>query len=172
MARCFLRSTLPVEPAAGFSAKPWSRRFARATMRVCCGSSKALRIFDRIARARIFLDTFRSSPFRPEVLDHAHAAEDIAADFRVRLRDDSMRRKDGWRRTALHLFSTTMASIVITGKASLSLSTRSGFATMAKLGRSWCIVTRAARKLPRRARNSSYYWDRGALARRRAEKTR
>ncbi|HEY0431686.1 MAG TPA: hypothetical protein VGC61_07695, partial [Pyrinomonadaceae bacterium] len=45
--------------------------------------------FDRIARARIFLDTFTGSQFRPEVLMiYAHAAEDAAA----RLSRDASRR--------------------------------------------------------------------------------
>jgi hypothetical protein len=47
--------------------------------------------FDRIARARVFLDAFRSSKFRPEVLlIYAHAAEDIAG----RLSRDASRRLD------------------------------------------------------------------------------
>ncbi len=52
---------------------------------------KASEDFDRIARARIFLDTFRSSEFRPEVLlIYAHAAEEIAG----RLSRDASRRLD------------------------------------------------------------------------------
>jgi hypothetical protein len=47
--------------------------------------------FDRIARARIFLDNFTSSEFRPEVLMiYAQAAEDIAA----RLSREALRRLD------------------------------------------------------------------------------
>lgn len=47
--------------------------------------------FDRIARARIFLDNFTSSEFRPEVLlIYAQAAEDIAG----RLSRDASRRLD------------------------------------------------------------------------------
>ena len=47
--------------------------------------------FDRIARARIFLDNFRSSEFRPEALMiYAQAAEDIAG----RLSRDAARRLD------------------------------------------------------------------------------
>ena len=47
--------------------------------------------FDRIARARIFLDSFRASEFRPEVLViYAEAAEDIAG----RLSRDASRRLD------------------------------------------------------------------------------
>jgi hypothetical protein len=53
--------------------------------------------FDRIARARIFLDTFTSSEFRPEVLTiYAHAAEDIAG----RLSRDASRRLDDGEMTA------------------------------------------------------------------------
>lgn len=47
--------------------------------------------FDRIARARIFLDNFRASEFRPKVLTiYAQAAEDIAG----RLSRDASRRLD------------------------------------------------------------------------------
>ena len=47
--------------------------------------------FDRIARARIFLDSFRASEFRPEVLViYAEAAEDIAG----RLSRDASHRLD------------------------------------------------------------------------------
>lgn len=47
--------------------------------------------FDRIARARIFLDSFTTSEFRPEVLAiYAQAAEDIAG----RLSRDASRRLD------------------------------------------------------------------------------
>lgn len=47
--------------------------------------------FDRVARARIFLDTFTGSQFRPEVLMiYAHAAEDVAE----RLSRDASRRLD------------------------------------------------------------------------------
>jgi hypothetical protein len=49
--------------------------------------------FDRIARARIFLDTFTGSQFRPEVLMiYAQAAEDVAARLS---RDASRRLGDG-----------------------------------------------------------------------------
>lgn len=49
--------------------------------------------FDRIARARIFLDTFTGSQFRPEVLMiYAHAAEDVAGRLS---RDASRRLSDG-----------------------------------------------------------------------------
>jgi hypothetical protein len=45
--------------------------------------------FDRIARARIFLDNFRGSALRPEVLSiYSHAAEDTAG----RLSREAMRR--------------------------------------------------------------------------------
>jgi hypothetical protein len=58
---------------------------------------KASEDFDRIARARVFLDTFRSSQFRPEVLMiYAHAAEDIAG----RLSRDASRRLDEKEMTA------------------------------------------------------------------------
>jgi hypothetical protein len=47
--------------------------------------------FDRIVRSRIFLDNFRASPLRPEVLMiYAQAAEDIAG----RLSRDASRRLD------------------------------------------------------------------------------
>ena len=47
--------------------------------------------FDRIARARIFLDYFRLSPLRPQVLlIYAQAAEDAA----VHLSRDATRRLD------------------------------------------------------------------------------
>lgn len=47
--------------------------------------------FDRVARARIFLDTFTGSQFRPEVLMiYAHAAEEIAG----RLTRNASRRLD------------------------------------------------------------------------------
>ena len=52
---------------------------------------KASEDFDRIARARIFLDNFTSSEFRPEVLlVYSQAAEDIAG----RLSREAMRRLD------------------------------------------------------------------------------
>lgn len=53
--------------------------------------------FDRIVRARIFLDNFKSSEFRPEVLViYAQAAEDIAG----RLSRDASRRLDEKEMTA------------------------------------------------------------------------
>lgn len=53
--------------------------------------------FDRIVRARIFLDNFKSSAFRPEVLViYAQAAEDIAG----RLSRDASRRLDEKEMTA------------------------------------------------------------------------
>lgn len=53
--------------------------------------------FDRIARARIFLDNFTSSEFRPEVLMiYSQAAEDIAD----RLSHDASRRLDDKEMTA------------------------------------------------------------------------
>ena len=52
---------------------------------------KASEDFDRIARARIFLDNFKSSELRPEVLlIYSQAAEDIAG----RLSREAMRRLD------------------------------------------------------------------------------
>lgn len=111
--------------------------------------------FDLVARARIFLDYFTSSELRPAVLlIYAQAAEDIAG----RLSRDASRRLDNKEITAggaprLATSLTTTVSIVTTGKASLSFLTlaKRGFVTTEKAGKSWRIVTRAARKRLKRA---------------------
>jgi hypothetical protein len=64
---------------------PWRSGDDARLLRLIKGSDD----FDRIARARIFLDNFRQSELRPEVLlIHAEAAEDAA----VRLSHDAARR--------------------------------------------------------------------------------
>jgi hypothetical protein len=76
----------------------WIQRDALAVPSRSGDDARLLRLikgsedFDRIARARIFLDNFTSSAFRPEVLlIYARAAEDAA----VRLSRDASRRLEG-----------------------------------------------------------------------------
>jgi hypothetical protein len=72
---------------------PWRAGDAARLLRLIKGSED----FDRIARARIFLDNFTASEFRPEVLMiYAQAAEDIAG----RLSRDAARRLDEKEMTA------------------------------------------------------------------------
>lgn len=72
---------------------PWRAGDDARLLRLIKGSED----FDRIVRARIFLENFKSSGFRPEVLMiYAQAAEDIAG----RLSRDASRRLDEKEMTA------------------------------------------------------------------------
>jgi hypothetical protein len=114
--------------------------------------------FDRIARARIFLDNFRQSELRPEVLMiHAEAAEDAAG----RLSHDAPRRLDEREMKAggapeFSYFLNFNGPIALTVRVSPSSLTpgRRDFITMAKAGKRSSTAIREVLRQLRRANDS------------------